>query len=159
MRKSDKQNAVQRGNFDPHTVFSKILAEELPAEFLYKDNLVTAFMDIQPITRGHALVIPNIPATGLSDLPPETGAQMFKIGQKIADAIKASDIPCEGINLFLADGVAAGQTVFHVHLHVFPRFENDGFGWKLPDRYFTPPPQEELRATKEVIVAKMSLKA
>jgi diadenosine tetraphosphate (Ap4A) HIT family hydrolase len=157
MRESDKENAVQRGNFDPHTVFSKILAEELPAEFLYKDNLVTAFMDIQPITRGHALVIPNIPALGLSDLPPETGAQMFRIGQKIADAIKASDIPSEGINLFLADGVAAGQTVFHVHLHIFPRFEKDGFGWKLPDRYFTPPPREELREAKDAIVAAMSL--
>ena len=115
-------------------------------------------MDIQPITRGHALVIPNIPATGLSDLPPETGAQMFKIGQKIADAIKRSDILSEGINLFLADGVAAGQTVFHVHLHIFPRFEKDGFGWKLPDQYFTPPSREELRATKEVIVAQMSSK-
>jgi diadenosine tetraphosphate (Ap4A) HIT family hydrolase len=159
MRESDKKNAVQRGNFDPNTVFSKILTGELPAEFLYKDNLVTAFMDIQPITRGHALVIPNIPAIGLSDLPPDTGAQMFKIGQKIADAIKASDIPSEGINLFLADGVAAGQTVFHVHLHVFPRFEKDGFRWKLPDRYFTPPPREELRATKDTIVAAMSSKS
>jgi diadenosine tetraphosphate (Ap4A) HIT family hydrolase len=158
MRDSDKKNAVQRGNFDPHTVFSQILAGELPAEFLYKDDLVTAFMDIQPITRGHALVIPNIPATGLSDLPPETGARMFKIGQKIAAAIKVSDLPSEGINLFLADGIAAGQTVFHVHLHVFPRFEKDGFRWKLPDQYFTPPSAEEIRATKDAIVAELSPK-
>ena len=156
MRENDKKNAVQRGNFDPHTVFSQILAGELPAEFLYKDDLVTAFMDIQPITAGHTLVIPNIPAVGLSDLPPETGAQMFKIGQKIAEAIKTSSLPSEGINLFLADGIAAGQTVFHVHLHVFPRFEKDGFRWKLPDRYFTPPTRQELRETKDAIVATLS---
>ena len=155
MHEHDKKNAVQRGNFDPHTVFSKILAGELPAEFLYRDELVSAFMDIQPITRGHALVIPNTPAKGLSELPPKTGAHMFQIGQRIADAIKKSALPSEGINLFLADGVAAGQTVFHVHLHVFPRFKQDGFKWELPERYFSPPPREELRETKDLIVAEM----
>lgn len=155
MHENDKKNAVQRGKFDPHTVFTKVLAGDLPAEFVYRDELVSAFMDIQPITPGHVLVIPNILAIGLSDLPPETGAHMFKIGQRIADAIKKSAIPSEGINLFLADGVAAGQTVFHVHLHVFPRFKNDGFKWKLPDRYYSPPERDELRATKDSITTAM----
>ncbi len=144
MHSDDKRNAVQRGGFDPHTVFSRVLAGELPAAFVYRDELVSAFMDIQPITAGHVLVIPNVAASSLAELPAETGAQLFRVGQRIAAAIRHSDLKCEGINLFLADGAVAGQTVFHVHLHVFPRYSEDGFRWKLPDRYYTPPARAEL---------------
>ena len=144
MHEDDKKNAVQRGNFDPNTVFDKILTGELPAEILFQNDLVTAFMDIQPITTGHVLVIPNERAASLSELPITTGAEIFKVGQSVAAAIRKSNLQCEGINLFLADGVAAGQTVFHVHLHIFPRYKNDGFKWSLPDRYYTPPERSEL---------------
>ena len=134
MHEDDKKNAVQRGNFDPNTVFTKILTGELPAEILFQNDLVTAFMDIQPITAGHVLVIPNERAASLSELPIITGAEIFKVGQSVAAAIRKSNLHCEGINLFLADGVSAGQTVLHVHLHIFPRYKNDGFKWSLPDR-------------------------
>ncbi|GAB4579926.1 MAG: HIT family protein [Anaerolineales bacterium] len=125
-------------------IFCKILAGELPASFVYRDETCAAFMDIQPINPGHVLVIPHRHAANLAELDPAIGGQLFQIGQQIAAALYASGIPCEGVNYFLADGEAAGQEVFHVHLHVFPRFEGDGFGLKLSPKYFQLPEREEL---------------
>ena len=144
MQGEDNKNAVERGGFDPHTVFEEILSGNLPAEFVYRDDLVSAFMDIQPINPGHVLVVPNVRAATLAELPAATGERMFSVGQRVAAALRASTLRCEGVNLFLADGVRAGQTVFHMHLHVFPRFDNDGFKWKLPERYYTPPARDAL---------------
>ena len=117
------------------TIFSKILAGEAPASFVYRDERVAAFMDIRPLNTGHVLVVPVQPTTYLSDLDDATAAQMFVVARRVAAAIRQSGVKCEGINLFLADGEAAGQDVFHVHLHVFPRFADDGFGLKLPPHY------------------------
>jgi histidine triad (HIT) family protein len=142
-----RANGVKRSGFNPHTVFRKILDGELPAAFVYRDERVAAFMDIQPITAGHVLVVPLQDAATLAELHPDTGAHMFRIAQQIAAAIRKTDLKCEGINLVLADGVAAGQTVFHMHLHVFPRYADDGFRWQLPQRYFSPPAREQLDAS------------
>ena len=150
-----KKNAVEKHGFNPNTVFEDILAGKLPAEFVYKDELVTAFMDIQPITDGHVLVIPNIKAATLDELKPEYGERMFLVAQKIALAVKASTLASEGMNFFLADGQAAGQTVYHLHLHVFPRFKGDGFGWKLPKRYYSPPKVNILKEHCEQIKKRM----
>ena len=146
-----KKNAIEKHGFDPHSVFVETLAGRLSSDFVYKDELVSAFMDVQPITEGHVLVVPNQKAASLSELPPETGERIFRVGQSIAAAIRTSDLKCEGINLFLADGKAAGQTVFHVHLHIFPRYKSDGFRWLLPEQYHTPPTRECLRASCEEI--------
>lgn len=108
-------------------------------------------MDVRPITGGHVLIIPNTPAASLAELDPEVGGHMFRVGQRIGAAIRRTDLRCEGINFFLADGVAAGQTVFHVHLHVFPRYAGDGFGWKLPDTYNEPPSRGSLDTVAETI--------
>lgn len=140
----NRQNAVQRSGLDPNTIFVEILAGRLPAAFVHRDDLVSAFMDIQPVTPGHVLVVPNVRAATLAELPPETGAQMFRIGQRVAAALREIEVACEGVNFFLADGVAAGQSVFHLHLHVFPRYAGDDFAFKLPDRYYTPPTREEI---------------
>ncbi len=156
MQGDDKRNAVQRGGFDPNTVFEKILAGELPAAFVHRDELVSAFMDIQPINPGHVLVVPNVRAATLAELPPATAGHLFQVGQRVAGALRAADLNAEGVNLFLADGVAAGQTVFHIHLHVFPRFAGDGFRWKLPDRYYTPPPRDEIEAVSARIAAALA---
>lgn len=150
---ADRRNAVQRGGFDPNTVFERVLTGELPASFVFRDELVSAFMDIQPVTPGHTLVVPNVRAASLAELPPDTAAQMFRIGQRVAAALRASSLACEGVNLFMADGTAAGQTVFHMHLHVFPRFAGDGFAWKLPDRYYDPPPREVIETSAQAIRA------
>lgn len=128
------------------TIFDQILQGKAPATFVYRDDMVSAFMDIQPVNPGHVLVVPNQPATYLADLDPETGAQMFRVAQQIAAALRASGLQCEGVNLFLADGKAAMQEVFHVHLHVFPRYKGDGFGLRFAERYYTKPTREELEA-------------
>lgn len=95
---------------------------------LYEDDDVFAFMDIRPFTPGHLLVIPKVPARSLAELDPAVGGKLFQVGQRLAAALRASEVACDGVNFFLADGVAAGQEVFHVHLHVIPRTGGDGFG-------------------------------
>jgi histidine triad (HIT) family protein len=80
-------------------------------------------------------VISKSHAAHLSELSPETGAQMFKVAMRIAEGLRRLGVKCEGVNLFLADGEAAFQDVFHVHLHVIPRFKGDGFGLKFGANY------------------------
>jgi histidine triad (HIT) family protein len=132
-------------------IFCKILAGELPASVVYQDEICTAFMDIQPVNPGHVLVIPNTHVANLSALNPETGGHLFRVGQQIAAVLYASGVPCEGVNFFLADGEPAGQEVFHVHLHVFPRFKGDGFGIKYAPRYFELPARAALEEVAEKI--------
>lgn len=127
-------------------IFCKILEGELPASVVYKDDICTAFLDIRPVNPGHILVIPNQHAVGLSDLPEKTGAHLFKITQKMANRLKRSSLACEGVNLFLADGEAAFQEVFHVHLHAFPRFAGDGFKMSFGPQYGTITDRETLDA-------------
>lgn len=111
------------------------------------DERCTAFLDIQPVNPGHVLVVPNEHATLLKDLPEADGRDVFAFGQKIAAALYASDLRCEGVDLFLADGEAAGQEVFHVHLHVMPRFRGDGFGLSFGPHYGENPDRDALNAT------------
>ena len=99
-------------------------------------------MDIQPVTEGHMLVIPRAHATDLAGLEPEDGAQIFRVGQAAAASLRNSGLRCEGVNFSLAGGEAAGQEVFHVHLHVFPRFAGDGFGLRMPPGYAVWPRSE-----------------
>lgn len=125
-------------------IFCKLIYGELEVSVIYQDELCMALMDIQPINPGHALVVPRRHATYLADLEEEEGAQVFRVAQRVAAALRECGVRCEGVNFFLADGEAAGQEVFHVHLHVFPRYLGDGFGLKLPADYHERPPREEL---------------
>lgn len=125
-------------------VFCKLLSGELEVSFVHHDDLCSAFMDIQPVNPGHVLVVPNRHASYLADLQQEEGAQLFRVAQQVAAALRKSGLKCEGVNFFLADGVAAGQEVFHVHLHVLPRYTGDGFGLKLPPNYHQLPAREQL---------------
>lgn len=97
---------------------------------VYHDPRVTAFLDIHPVTRGHLLVVPNRHFPDLAALDPEYAGPMLQAGRRLAGALRASPLGVEGINLHLADGVAAGQSVFHCHLHVIPRYSGDGFGFR-----------------------------
>ena len=119
-------------------IFCQIAAGEAPASRVYEDDQVVAFLDIHPVTPGHTLVIPVEHSSGLGDLPDEIGPLLFGVASQVAAALRASGLTTEGINLFLADGAAAGQEVFHTHLHVFPRFRGDGFAIRanreLPER-------------------------
>ncbi len=125
-------------------VFCDILAGKAPSSMVYQDDRCTAFMDIQPVNPGHVLVIPNRHAAHLAELDPETGGHMFRVAQRLARALRNSGVRCEGVNLFLADGEAAFQEVFHVHLHVIPRYRGDGLGLKFSPEYFNRPDRSEL---------------
>ena len=109
-------------------VFCDIVADTAPASIVYQDDLVVAFMDIKPINHGQLVVIPREHSTYLADMDEETGKHLFPVTMRLAQAVRNSGVKCEGINLFLADGEAAFQEIFHVHLHVLPRYAGDGFG-------------------------------
>lgn len=130
--------------------FCTIVAGEAPASVVFEDADVLAFLDILPIAPGHLLVIPKRHAPYLADLDEAIGARMFVIGMRLAAALRASGLRCDGVNLFLADGEAAGQEVFHAHLHVFPRFADDGF--RITDDAVSPP-RAELDANAATIRA------
>jgi len=109
----------------PVCIFCSIVAGEAPSSRVYEDETVLAFMDIRPFSEGHTLVIPKEHASGLAELDPELGGAVFRTAQRIALALRASDLPVDGVNLMLADGAAAMQTVFHVHIHAVPRRTGD----------------------------------
>jgi methylmalonyl-CoA epimerase len=134
---------------DADCVFCRILDGALPGSVVYRDAACTALMDIQPVNPGHVLVIPNAHAPDLAALDPATGAHLFEIGRRIALALPRSGVRCEGVNFFLANGEAAGQEVSHVHLHVFPRFEGDGFRLKHGPDYNRKPAREALDVVAE----------
>jgi histidine triad (HIT) family protein len=113
-------------------LFCRLVAGDEEVSVVHEAERTVIFMDIQPVVRGHMLVVPRVHAAYLADLDPSDGAAVFRSGQLAAAALRASSLRCEGVNLFLADGEAAGQEVFHVHLHVVPRYEDDGFGLRLP---------------------------
>lgn len=115
-------------------VFCRIVAGSQPASIVLEEERVVAFMDHAPVTDGHLLVVPRRHAAGLADLDPDDGRAMFDAGRRLAAALRASSLLCQGINLFLADGRVAFQEVFHVHLHVLPRTRGDGFGLRIERR-------------------------
>jgi histidine triad (HIT) family protein len=132
-------------------IFCKILSGELEVSMVYQDDRCSAFMDIQPVNPGHTLVVPNRPASNLAELYEEEGAQIFRIAQRIAAALRKSGVKCEGVNFQLADGEAAGQEVFHVHLHVLPRYVSDGFGLRFGPDYGNKPKRQELNEVADGI--------
>ena len=136
-------------------VFCEIVARRAPASLVYRDEVCCAFMDTQPINPGHVLIIPNVHVASIEDLDEKIGGYLFAVAQRIARALRHSGVRCEGVNLFLADGQAAGQEVFHVHLHVFPRFAGDGFGLRPGPNYAKLPPRRELDEIAAVISTQM----
>jgi histidine triad (HIT) family protein len=106
------------------TIFAQIIERTVPADIIYEDDIVIAFLDINPIQPGHALVIPKIPSIDGLDCSSDTLAHLIKVGQKIAQTQKKV-LSCDGVNFIMNNGAAAGQEVFHTHLHVIPRFTDD----------------------------------
>ena len=125
-------------------IFCRILLGELPGTFVYRGAVCAAFMEIQPINPGHVLVVPTRHVPDLAALDPSSMAELLRVGRHIAAALRGSGLRCEGVNLFLADGEAAGQEIPHVHLHVFPRFKGDGFGFRFGPPYTRLPSREAL---------------
>jgi histidine triad (HIT) family protein len=114
---------------DPDCIFCKIIASELPGQIVEEDERTIAFMDINPATRGHLLVIPRAHARNLLEISPEDLGATIATAQRMAQRVNQRLEPA-GINLINSCGSAAWQTVFHFHVHVIPRYEDDPL--KLP---------------------------
>ncbi len=108
-------------------IFCKIIEGTIPSVKVYEDEHVLAFMNIEPVTKGHVLLIPKTHRENIFDLTAEEAAQLFSVVPKIANALKDEFKPA-GLNLLQNNGAYAGQAVFHSHLHFIPRYdETDGF--------------------------------
>jgi histidine triad (HIT) family protein len=116
---------------DPDCIFCKVLAHEIPAEFLWEEDETAAFMDINPWTRGHALVIPRNHSKDLIEISPDDLAATAFGAQRLA-RMQRERLGCDGVNLLNSCGRAAWQTVFHFHVHAIPRYANDPL--QLPTR-------------------------
>ena len=127
-------------------IFCRILAGDAPASFVHRDERCAAFLDVRPVNAGHLLVVPTRHAAQLADLDAPTADHLMAVAHRLAAALRASGLRCEGVTLFLADGEAAMQEVFHVHLHVLPRYAGDGFGLRFGPDYGTLPPRHALDA-------------
>ncbi len=142
--KTDLRSQIVRLMESEGCIFCHIVDGEAEASFLYRDELVDAFLDIRPVTEGHALVIPREHYVTADELTEAIAGRMTHVAGRVAKALEASGIRFEGYNLFVANGENAGQEVFHVHLHVIPRYKNDGFGFRFPAGYGSRPPRQEL---------------
>lgn len=106
-------------------VFCAIVDGTAPAIRIYEDDDYLAILDIRPIVRGHTLVLPKAHTVDLTDTPSSTLSEMLRIGQRIGQAARASELAADGNNIAINDGRAAFQSVFHIHLHVAPRRDGD----------------------------------
>jgi len=134
-------------------IFCRIIAGAAPASLIYRDALCVAFMDIQPVNPGHLLIVPFTHAAQLADLNAASAERLMTVAQRLGSALRQSSLRCEGVNLLLADGEAAGQEVFHVHLHVVPRFAGDGFGFRFAPTYHQRAPRADLDQAAALIRA------
>lgn len=128
-------------------IFCKIANGDIPSKMLYEDEEFKVILDVGPATRGHALILPKNHYANLYELPDELAAKAMLLAKKMA-TLMTEKLGCDGFNLVQNNGKAAGQTVFHFHLHLIPRYEEDGqtLGWKPLELT-----QEELENIKNII--------
>ncbi|HEY8578950.1 MAG TPA: HIT family protein [Beijerinckiaceae bacterium] len=107
--------------YQPDNIFARILRNELPAHKVFEDDVALAFLDIMPQADGHTLVIPKLAARGLFDMPPDAWGPYMERVQLVAAAVKKG-MEAEGLSLRQFEGAAGGQTVFHLHFHILPRW-------------------------------------
>ena len=129
-------------------IFCKIAAGEIPSNTIYEDDSFRVILDLGPATKGHALVLPKNHYADLFEIPEDVLADVAMVAKKVAGTMKEK-LSCDGLNLVQNNGEAAGQTVMHFHLHIIPRYKDDGqhILWKP-----TSPSPEELTAIKDTIV-------
>lgn len=108
--------------YDPNNIFAKILRGEIPSHRVYEDDDVVAFMDVMPQGTGHTLVVPKTPSRNLLDADPATLGKLMAVVQKVARAVMSA-FAADGVIVTQFNEEPAGQTVFHLHVHIVPRFE------------------------------------
>lgn len=137
--------------YDTDNIFAKILRGEIPSHRVYEDDAVVAFMDVMPQGPGHTLVVPKAPSRNLLDADPSTFGPLFTVVQKVALAVKKA-LNADGVTILQFNEPASGQTVYHLHIHVIPRF--DGISLKPHTGAVEKP--EVLAANAEKIRAALS---
>ena len=115
---------------DQNCIFCKIANGDIPSATLYEDNDFRVILDLGPAAKGHALILPKEHFANLYELPDEIAAKALVLAKKMASKL-TEILKCDGFNVVQNNGVCAGQTVFHFHIHLIPRYENDhvGLGW------------------------------
>lgn len=133
---------------EANCIFCKIANGEVPSKTLYEDDNFRVILDLGPATRGHALILPKEHYADLYELPEELAGEAMKLAKKMVTKM-TERLGCEGFNLIQNNGDMAGQTVFHFHMHMIPRYQADGqkIGWRPGE-----PTQEELEEIQNLIV-------
>lgn len=128
-------------------IFCKIANGEIPSKTLYEDDKFRVILDLGPATKGHALILPKEHFDNLYELPKDWCADVFQLAKKMAVQM-TEKLKCDGFNIVQNNNEAAGQTVFHFHMHLIPRYKDDGqeILWDP-----TSPSQEELEEIKNTI--------
>ena len=132
---------------DNNCIFCKIANGEIPSKTLYEDEEFRVIHDLAPATKGHALILPKSHYKNLYELPDETAAKVMKLAKKMATTM-TEKLGCDGFNIVQNNNEVAGQTVFHFHMHLIPRYENDNqrISWNPTEMT-----QDELEAVKKQI--------
>lgn len=117
---------------DDNCIFCKIANGEIPSATIYEDEDFRAILDLGPASKGHALLLPKEHYADLFALPDETAEKVLPVARKIVSRMK-DVLDCDGYNLVQNNGECAGQTVFHFHMHMIPRYKDDkvGLGWEM----------------------------
>ena len=115
------------GTYDTDNIFAKILRGEMPCVKVYEDDNVLSFMDVFPQSEGHTLVIPKAPSRNLLETNAKDIGRLFGAVQRITKALEAALKP-DGITITQFNGAPAGQTVFHTHVHIIPRYDGKALG-------------------------------
>jgi len=128
-------------------IFCKIAAGDIPSKTIYEDDSYRVILDLGPATKGHALILPKDHFANIYELPDKNAAEVICLAKKMAKKMTGA-LECDGFNIVQNNGEAAGQTVFHFHMHLIPRFVDDGqkIGW-VPGE----PTGEELEAIAQTI--------
>lgn len=131
-------------------IFCEIIAGKAQASLVYHDESAVAFLDLFPVHAGHTLVVPKMHVTDLRGCPTDLASHLFGVAARLAPAVvevsKAS-----GFNVWTANGKAAGQEIFHLHLHILPRYANDTFGLRFPKGY----PRRASRESLDALAAQI----
>ena len=132
---------------DDNCIFCKIANGDIPSKTLYEDEQFRVILDLGPATKGHALILPKNHYANIYELPEDVAGDVMKLAKKMATTM-TDKLGADGLNLVQNNGEIAGQTVFHYHLHLIPRYKEDGqkIGWNPQS-----PTQEDLEAIKDQI--------
>ena len=109
---------------DNDCIFCKIANGEIPSSTIYEDDMFRVILDLSPATKGHALIIPKNHMANIFEMDESTAGKVFVLASRIAKAMKEA-LHCDGLNIVQNNGEIAGQTVFHFHMHIIPRYEGD----------------------------------